>query len=438
MRILKNINPATRVYAHRLLQCLTVAIRPLRLEELAEILAFDFDESPRGIPKLNTDWRREDQEQAVLSTCSSLITVVHDGDSRVVQFSHFSVKEFLTSDRLTVAVGDISFLHILLEPAHTILAQACLGVLLRLDDLTTRETSVERFPLAAYAAEHWVDHALFGDVSLNIKDGMEDLFDPDKPHFRRWIRIHDMDDDTWGLADGETLPERLEAAPVYYAAFCGLSDVVEKLIGEHPEFVNARGGACGTALHAASRWNHLAVVQSLLKHGADVNARGQWERTSLHLALVWGHLEVGKWLLAHGADVNAKQDDHWTPLHLAARNGHFDIVRTLLMNHADIDAQNDIGHTPLHGASTTGKVDIVRLLLDYGADPKIRGKDQSTPLHRSSYWGELEVVRLLLERGMDVDAEDDKGRTAYQIALKEGHDEIAQLLSGHGVENFMT
>jgi hypothetical protein len=98
--MLKNINRATRAHAHRLLQCLTVAVRPLRLEELAEVLAFDFDEAPGGIPKLNADWRREDQEQAVLLTCSSLITVVHDGESRVVQFSHFSVKEFLTSDRL--------------------------------------------------------------------------------------------------------------------------------------------------------------------------------------------------------------------------------------------------------------------------------------------------------------------------------------------------
>jgi len=46
-------------------------------------------------------------------------------------------------------------------------AQACLGVLLGLDD-STRETSVQRFPLAEYAAEHWVDHALFEDMSLRF------------------------------------------------------------------------------------------------------------------------------------------------------------------------------------------------------------------------------------------------------------------------------
>jgi hypothetical protein len=33
-RILRDINKANRVHAHRLLQCLTVAIRPLRVAEL--------------------------------------------------------------------------------------------------------------------------------------------------------------------------------------------------------------------------------------------------------------------------------------------------------------------------------------------------------------------------------------------------------------------
>ncbi|KAH8980461.1 hypothetical protein EDB92DRAFT_1820544 [Lactarius akahatsu] len=51
-RILKEINNANREHSHRLLQCLTVASRPLRVEELAELLAIELDAG--GIPKLNT------------------------------------------------------------------------------------------------------------------------------------------------------------------------------------------------------------------------------------------------------------------------------------------------------------------------------------------------------------------------------------------------
>ncbi|KAH9012826.1 hypothetical protein EDB83DRAFT_2233572, partial [Lactarius deliciosus] len=154
-RILKEINNANREHAYRLLQCLAVASRPLRVEELAEVLAFDL--STGRIPKLIADWRWEDQEEAVLSACSSLVSVTVDNGSRVVQFSHFSVKEFLISDRLASCTEEVSRFYIPFEPSHMIIAQACLGVLLRLDDDTDKD-SAEKIPLVQYAAEYWDGH----------------------------------------------------------------------------------------------------------------------------------------------------------------------------------------------------------------------------------------------------------------------------------------
>ena len=101
----------------------------------------------------------EDPVDAVLFTTSSLLAVVNYDGSPVIQFSHFSVKEFLTSSRLAEA-SDVVLRrhHIHMTHAHTLTAQACQGMLLYLDKSTTR-TDLERFPLAEYAAEHWVDHA---------------------------------------------------------------------------------------------------------------------------------------------------------------------------------------------------------------------------------------------------------------------------------------
>jgi len=186
-RVLRVINKANREHAHRLLQCLTVAVRPLRVEKLAEVLVVDFDAARReGIPscELNPNWRWTNRHQAVLSTCSGLITIVDGGDSQVVQFSHFSVKEFLTSDRLAHSSGDVSPYHILLEPAHTILAQACMGVLLRLDD-SVNSSNAQDIPLAVYTSQHWVDHARFKKVSPCIQVAMELFFDVDKPSMRQ-------------------------------------------------------------------------------------------------------------------------------------------------------------------------------------------------------------------------------------------------------------
>ena len=185
-RILREIRKPNQGYAHRLMQCLVAAVRPLRVKELAEVLAFDFN--VEGIPKLNPGWRWEDQEEAVMSACSSLVMIVKDGDSRVVQFSHFSVKEFLTANRLAEPIKDVSRFHIRLEDAHTILAQACLGALLRLDDDVDRD-KIESFPLARYAGQYWTTHARVENVSSRIKDGMERLFDADEPYFARWLWI---------------------------------------------------------------------------------------------------------------------------------------------------------------------------------------------------------------------------------------------------------
>ena len=192
-RVLKEINKANREHARRLLQCLTVALRPLRVEELAEVLTIDLDAPAEGgIPQSNPNWRWADQHQAVLSTCSSLIAIVDDGDFQVVQFSHFSVREFLTLDRLACSSGDVSRYHIVLKPAHTILAQACLGVLLRLDNHVNMD-KVTAIPLIEYAARHWFDHIRFENVALHTRDTMEYFFDADKPHWTPWCRVQKID-----------------------------------------------------------------------------------------------------------------------------------------------------------------------------------------------------------------------------------------------------
>ena len=189
-RVLKNIDENNREHACRLLHCLAVAVRPLRVEELAEILNFDFDAAQEGIPRFNPspNQRLEDQEEAVLSICSSLITIVDKGGSRVVQFSHLSVKEFLTSNHLATSTVDLITYQILPGRAHTIFAQACLGLLLHLDDNDNK--SVKESPLAEYAARHWIAHTQFEGVASRVEDGVKSLYDPSKPHGATWMGLY--------------------------------------------------------------------------------------------------------------------------------------------------------------------------------------------------------------------------------------------------------
>ena len=444
-RVLRNINKANREHAYRLLQCITVAVRPLRVEDLAEVLAVDYDAARcGGIPKSKPDWRWADQHQAVLSTCSSLIAIVDHGDSRVVQFSHFSVKEFLTSDRIAHSSGDVSRYHILLSPAHTILAQACLGILLRLDEHVTKDNALE-IPLARYAAECWVDHAQFEDVSSHIQDVMEYFFDADKPHWAAWRRVYDMDLLSWlGFCPEEMIPG---AVPLYYAALCGFYDLTKHLIVKNPEHVNARGGKMVTPLVAALHRNHFRVADLLHGHGADVNPRGWLERTPLHVASFHGHVNIVQWLFHHGADVNARNVHHSVPLHYACDRGKLEISRMLLERNADINARGRWGLVPLHFATASigaeDRLELMQLLLDHGADANARDDDRCTPLHHSSHWkkedyspytGTVEGSRLLLDHGADINAENSEGKTPIKVALEAGHHKMAEFLSSQGAQ----
>ena len=94
----------------------------------------------------------------MLFTCTTLLSLIYVEHSQVIQFSHFSVKEFLTSARLAENNNTIS--HISSTPAHTLVVQACLSTLLNLDMNVTRDI-LKTFPLAEYAARHWFKYAPF-------------------------------------------------------------------------------------------------------------------------------------------------------------------------------------------------------------------------------------------------------------------------------------
>jgi hypothetical protein len=390
-RILREIGKSNQGQAHRLLQCLVAAYRPLRLEELAEVLAVDFD--AEGIPKLNTAWRWEDQEEAIMSACSSMVMVVNHGGSRIVQFSHFSAKEFLMSDRLAATSRDISRYHIRLESAHTILAQACLGVLLRLDDRIDRKT-IRNFPLAHYAATYWEMHGRFENVAPHIKAGMECLFDADKPYFATWLWMYDRD----GTPPMLTMcPKRPEVHPLYYAVHIGFWDLTKYLLAKHPEDVYVKGGYEETLLHAAARFGHLAIFSLLVEHFPDLDIRGPYDQTPLHRAAQGGHVEVGQRLLDRGADVNASDEDGWTPLYIATVRGHLELVHMLLERGAAVNTASILGNTPLHVASVHGNIQVVRLLLERGADPSLCNNVGETPFEIASSEGRREIAQLLSE-----------------------------------------
>ena len=440
-RTLREIKETNWEFARRLLLCVAVVSRPLRVEELAELLAFDFKAGQ--VPAFHENWRLEDPVDAVLSTCSTLLSLVNIEDYQVIQFSHFSVKEYLMSPRFVEKHDTVSDrYHVSATPAHTLVAQACLGILLYLDKGVTRST-LPKYPLAEYAASHWFEHACFEGVSQNISGGMKQLFDRRKPHLGIWLWIYDptvplfMSEVTpfQERNRSEEPPLKPNGTPLHYASFCGLPDAVKALAIEHPQDVNSQSFTGGqTPLHIASQVGHVDVARLLIEHGADVAAQRRDGMRPLHQASERGDVDMAWLLIEHGADVAAQEWDGATPLHRASERGHVDMARLLIEHGADAAARREGGRSPLHRASTRGHVDMARLLIEHGADVAAQDKRGRTLLHRAFERSDVDMARLLIEHGADAAAQNKDGRTLLHRASLQGNIHMARLLIEHGAD----
>jgi len=460
-RTLQDINEANYEFAHRIFQCVAVASRPLRVEELAEFLAFDFKAG--ATPTFRPGWRPVDPLDALLSTCSSLLAVVKVEDSKVIQFSHFSVKEFLTSTRLTEARDPIPRYYISMAPAHTLVAQACLGILLHLDEDTTRD-GLKDFHLAKYAAEHWADHTRFESVSAKVHDGVNRLFDPRSRHLTVLVRIFDPRPSRPRTRRRKSTDlSQLRGSSLHYAACTGIHELIRFLVIERSQDVNAQDDETWAPLHLACQGGHMAFARVLVEHGAQVNVVDKYKWTPLHLALKGGHVEFARVLVDLGADVNAQNKYKSTPLHLALKGGHVEFARVLVERGAGVNVRDNHRSTPLQVALKDGHVELARVLvkhansqdnyeatlnialedgdvefartlLELGADVNAQGNSKSTPLHVALRGRHVEFGQVLIDHGADVNAQDNDKNTPLHLASEGGHVEFGQVLIEHGAD----
>src|SRR6202049_270667 len=102
-----------------------------------------------------------------------------------------------------------------------------------------------------------------------------------------------------------------------------------------------------TPLFMASKNGSAAMIEILLKAGADANATDEHGTTALMTAAASGSTEAVKMLIDHGADVNAKEGTH--------------------------------GQTALMFAAALNRDAAIRTLLEHGADPSITTKALKLP-----------------------------------------------------------
>ena len=269
--------------------------------------------------------------------------------------------------------------------------------------------------------------------------------------------------------------DRVGMTAIHYAALMGHYRIVEWLLSQSPDLVEALDKDRDTPLHCAASGGRVEVVQLLLERYPDhsesdpkfidfVNKTNERGETPLHCAAK-GLINAGieKLVLAYkGVTLDTPM---WENLDLATvdwqktlisricayfprerylnkitardceslnqgmRNWQEELVRLLLRIDADRDAPS---------VSEECERKAVELLLDNKANIEATDKDGETPLHLAARWGRLTIAKILLKRltlppgrpwkKANVLAEDIHKDTPLHLAARWGHQEMVRVL----------
>lgn len=165
---------------------------------------------------------------------------------------------------------------------------------------------------------------------------------------------------SWYIISESTEVRRL-VPPLIYAVSTDMTRLVEGLLdqGHNPDTTDYEGR---TALMIAVKKGWIGIVGLLLDAGASCG-KDDGHSTALHLAVQADHSAMVDLLLRHGADRLARSLTDAIPLHLARSAG---IAEMLLKEQAaeQCRAVNWAGETPLRRASQGGFEDVQKVISE--------------------------------------------------------------------------
>ncbi|XP_033824169.1 ankyrin repeat domain-containing protein 26 [Periophthalmus magnuspinnatus] len=182
-------------------------------------------------------------------------------------------------------------------------------------------------------------------------------------------------------------------------------------------------------VHKAASVGDLAKLKQLAtKQKNDINQLDKENRTALHIACAAGHVEVVQFLVESKAKLNLCDNQIRSALMKAVQGQHESCVNILLENHADPNLVDINGNTALHLAASIPSVSTAVLLLEHEANINAPNKEGLTPLSVAVREDHIEMAEFLLKEGADVNAADGNKRSPLMMAAGNGQYDMLQLL----------
>lgn len=241
----------------------------------------------------------------------------------------------------------------------------------------------------------------------------------------------------WTMDGGEGREARIR--PALGAVYVGNCAALDATLGapEGKGLVRTKWGCGTTLLHVASSLGNLAVVNVLLRHGADVDASEASGATPLYEAAVVGHVEVVTALLQAGAvaavSCHTEAWGHqWTPPQLERTVGIRNWHQRRLARCPDAVPAPDFGETPLRAAARLGHVAVLHALVAAGDSVSTEQIGHESPLVLACKGGHVKMVEALLQLGADPNQPSPLGSPPLVLALQRGWGSVARVLLANG------
>lgn len=390
-------SPLQKALALRCIGWLVFAARQLRIEELLHAVSIKIDDTDIQDDSLAT-------EENVTAVCAGIVIVDHG--TRIVRLAHYTATRYLEKNQ-----------SLELRDFHSNMAEICLTYLsfetIRPNSLTENEREERRnkHPFLNYAADHWGHHVSRSTKGRVRRKACEFLEDGVK----LTSALQAMSDPRFRKEEG--------VSGLHMAAYFNLSTLVRAMIGKKVVLaLNAQTASGETAVHWATLYRNVEVLEVLIENGADLNTKDNSKKTALHKAIINDdHMSVRIILDSKRADTQIEDAFGWTPLRRAASNGQEGLVRLLLQNNDKIDARDKDGWTALRWAAHKGHITIVELLIQEKALLHTLSKDCWTLLSWAAREGNYKLINVLAKKRVPIDGVDADGETALREAIRYGH-----------------
>ena len=474
-RILDTIDkkpPAQRELARKVLLFVAYAREPISIDTLALAIAVKDHTQDLNILRSSVS-----TQKIILHACGNLLSV-----DQHVHFIHFSVHEFLTSDRSRL----LHNLSLEYEVAHREIARMCMSFLLILfSQLHDYCEDVESL-FAQYIFSALPHHLLDGNLySLSSNDEIINLtllFFRNSPPLLAscdnsppllascdnsppllasyYIRKDDYFKDLTFLTFSPSVLALIFNLPVTYQ-YDNLRIFENKLDERILAWIYSYGDDDidsfirvfddNFAMHyAIGQLNSVTAASRLYTHGNPIDYSYCGSDRPLYAYDQWAHEcvpdiccftplylvkseEVARFLLDRGASVNPTEIYKLPNLlgHIT-KGGNTKVIQLLLDSGAqqDQEAQNNA----LQSLAYDGKVEVISFLVDKGADVNAQGGEHGNALQAAAVNGKFEAIQLLLDKGADVNAQGGFYGNALQTAVIYGGIEATQLLLDKGAD----